>query len=282
MHPLPRHKRLWWFILVGHLYVFTPSFSSIQYGSRDMRLDKWSLDSRLHINNDSQISTTIHTQFPTLLSSLADPVSCEDLDGVGSLHTTCLLRSKLNLKSDLYVYGTGNLEILPNVSIVCPIEGCTIAFNLSGNVNIGQHATVIAGSVIFSASNLSMDYSSSINTTALGGLPPSQTSGTPVTYEGAGGGHGGRGASCLKNNKTSFWGGDVYAWSSLSEPWSYGSKGGRKYLNAPYGGNGGGRVKLLIKDMLYINGSVTAEGGYGGSAGGGGSGGSIFVHAVKL
>ncbi|XP_047174701.1 uncharacterized protein LOC124842286 isoform X2 [Vigna umbellata] len=114
-----------------------------------------------------------------------------------------------------------------------------------------------------------------------GGSPPSQTSGTPVGSDGAGGGHGGRGASCLKNNKTN-WGGDVYAWSTLSEPWSYGSKGGGKSHIKQYGGNGGGRVKLLVKDTLYVNGSITAEGGDGGSDGGGGSGGSIWVHAVKL
>ena len=86
----------------------------------------------------------------------------------------------------------------------------------------------------------------------------------------------------MKNNKKSFWGGDVYAWSSLSEPWSYGSKGGGTSAKTSFAGNGGGRVKLLVKDTIYINGSVTAEGGQGGSASGGGSGGSIFVHAVKL
>ncbi|PON48406.1 MraZ [Trema orientale] len=285
MHPLLRHQYLLWFILVGHLYIVIPSFSSVELGSGGTRLEEWSRDSQLltiNESNDSQSSTTIHEQVPTLSSPLVGPISCEDLEGVGSFNTTCLLNSNFYLKSDLYVYGTGNLEILPHVSIVCPIEGCVITFNLSGNVKVGQHARIVAGSVIFSAANLTMDYNSSINTTSLGGLPPSQTSGTPVGYDGAGGGHGGRGASCVKNNKTSFWGGDVYAWSSLSEPWSYGSKGGGTSAKSPFGGNGGGRVKLLVKDTLYINGSVTAEGGYGGSASGGGSGGSIFVHAVKL
>lgn len=86
----------------------------------------------------------------------------------------------------------------------------------------------------------------------------------------------------MKSNQTSNWGGDVYAWSTLSEPWSYGSKGGGISDEKPYGGLGGGRVKLLIVGVLYLNGSILAEGGDGGSRGGGGSGGSIFVHAVKL
>ncbi|CAN4127760.1 unnamed protein product [Withania somnifera] len=196
-------------------------------------------------------------------------VSCEDLEGVGSFDTTCLLNSNLYINSDLYVLGTGNLEILPQVSIYCPIEGCTISFNLIGNIKVGQDARVVAGSVIFSALSLTLGHNSSINTTALGGAPPSQTSGTPVGYDGAGGGHGGRGASCLKTNKTNNWGGDVYAWSTLSKPWYYGSKGG-------------GRVYLDLKDLLYINGSIHADGGDGGSNGGGGSGGSISVRAQKL
>ncbi|GMJ09434.1 hypothetical protein like AT5G47020 [Hibiscus trionum] len=155
-----------------------------------------------------------------------------------------------------------------------------------GNVNVGQYVAIVAGSVVICAANLTIGYNSTINTISLAGPPPPQTSGTPVGTEGAGGGHGGRGASCLKNNKTSFWGGDVYAWSTLSEPWSYGSKGGSKNDTVSnghwFGGNGGGRVKLIVKDILYLNGSVTAEGGNGGIKGGGGSGGSIYVRAVKL
>ncbi|EEF33618.1 conserved hypothetical protein [Ricinus communis] len=175
-----------------------------------------------------------------------------------------------------------NLKILSHVSIACPIEGCMITLNMTGNVNIGQYASIVAGSVVFAAANLTMEHFSSINTTALGGAPPPQTSGTPVGYDGAGGGHGGRGASCLTKNKTNNWGGDVYAWSTLAKPWSYGSKGGGTSPEHKLGGNGGGRVKLQVKEILYLNGSITAEGGEGGLNGGGGSGGSIFVHAVKL
>nr|XP_048319674.1 uncharacterized protein LOC107405408 [Ziziphus jujuba var. spinosa] len=276
MHPSLIWGCLWWCIIVGLFHISTLSFTSGLYISGDAKSYNWSHDFGLFISN-----TKTYEGIPTLSFLSENLVSCEDLEGVGSFNTTCLLNSDLHLDSDLYIFGTGNLEILPHVSIVCPIEGCMLTFNMSGNVKIGQHANIIAGSVIVSASDLTMDYSSSINTTSLGGLPPSQTSGTPVGYDGSGGGHGGRGASCLKSNK-SFWGGDVYAWSSLSEPWSYGSKGGGTSAENPYGGNGGGRVKILVKDSLYVNGSITAEGGEGGSTVGGGSGGSIFVHAVKL
>lgn len=257
------------------------SLTSGKYRSTGTVSEDWWKGLGSHISDGFESSTSTY-EVTMLSSSLNESVSCEDLEGVGSFNTTCLLNSNLYFNSDLYIRGTGNLEILPHVSIICPIEGCMITFNMSGNVKIGQFAAIVAGSVVFAAANLTMGYSSSINTTSLGGLPPSQTSGTPVGYYGGGGGHGGRGASCLKINQTSFWGGDVYTWSKLSEPWSYGSKGGGTSTKIPFGGNGGGRVKLHVKDMLYLNGSVTAEGGDGGTTGGGGSGGSIFIHAVKL
>ncbi|CAO2819397.1 unnamed protein product [Amaranthus hypochondriacus] len=216
------------------------------------------------------------------MSSPVDLVSCEDLEGVGSFNTTCLLNSNVRLSSSIYAFGTGNLEILPHVSIVCPFEGCSIEFNVSGNVKVGPNAAIIAGSVIIAAHSLSIGQNSSVNTTSLAGKPPAQTSGTPVGYDGAGGGHGGRGASCLRNEQIDAWGGDVYSWSNVSEPWSYGSKGSGRSAQNPFGGRGGGRVKLIIDDELYLNGSVMAEGGDGGVGGGGGSGGSIIINSYKL
>ncbi|MQL81421.1 hypothetical protein Taro_013890 [Colocasia esculenta] len=213
--------------------------------------------------------------------SVNDTVSCEDLKGVGSLNTTCTLNSSLQLDDDLCISGTGNLEILPHVSIVCPIKGCSITVNVSGNVSVGPSAAIVAGSIAFEANSITLSHDTIINTTSLGGAPPAQTSGTPSSYDGAGGGHGGRGASCMKSNKT-LWGGDVYSWSTLSDPWSFGSKGGTASSDKQYGGDGGGRIMLKVNDTLYVDGSVTAEGGEGGLQGGGGSGGSIKVHALKL
>ncbi|XP_037491224.1 keratin, type II cytoskeletal 2 epidermal-like [Jatropha curcas] len=273
---------LWWCILLGHFCTSILSLNSMQHRDGDVWSGNWLQNPGSVLSNDSRSGMSNYAQLMEFSFQLNTPVSCEDLGGVGSFNTTCLLNSNQRLNSDLYVYGTGNLEILPHVSIVCPIEGCMITFNMTGNVNIGRYAAILAGSVVFAAANLTMEHDSSINTTGLGGPPPPQTSGTPVGYDGAGGGHGGRGASCVKKNKTNNWGGDVYAWSSLAEPWSYGSRGGGTSPENKFGGNGGGRVKLLVNDMLYLNGSVTTEGGDGGMNGGGGSGGSIFIHAIKL
>lgn len=274
------HSILWW-ILLKCLVISTASIGSEVYRGTD------GPNPQLHdvqsiTVNVYEGSSSIRSISPALLLPTNDSVSCEDLEGVGSFNTTCLLSANLYLSSDLFICGLGNIEILPHVCISCLIQGCTISFNVSGYVRIGQNAAIIAGSVIFSSANLTVDNSASINTTSFGGPPPSQTSGTPVGYDGAGGGHGGRGASCVKSNTTNFWGGDVYSWSNLSEPWSYGSKGGGTSEKKQFGGNGGGRVKLLVMDLLYLNGSVLAEGEDGGLSGGGGSGGSIFIRAIKL
>ncbi|XP_010677213.2 uncharacterized protein LOC104892887 isoform X2 [Beta vulgaris subsp. vulgaris] len=234
------------------------------------------------LGNSSGENISGYEDTSNFMSLSVNLVSCEDLEGVGSFNTTCVVNSHVHLNSSIYAFGTGNLEILPHVSIVCPIEGCSITFNVSGNVKVGPNAAVMAGSVVISAHSLSFGQNSSVNTTALGGRPPPQTSGTPFGYEGAGGGHGGRGASCLRNEQRDAWGGDVYSWSNVSRPWSYGSKGSGKSTHKPFGGMGGGRVKLIARDELYLNGSVTAEGGDGGVSGGGGSGGSIIINSYKL
>ncbi|KAE9613113.1 hypothetical protein Lal_00027691 [Lupinus albus] len=281
MHSVVMLMYIWCCILLGYLHTSCLSLSLGQNLNRSTDLEDWLGYSKSLVSDSSVLHDYVLVGRSPTSFSINDSVSCEDLEGVGSFNTTCLLSSTHYLNSDIYVYGVGNLEILSHVSLLCPVEGCMITVNVSGNIKLRQNASIIAGSVVLSAANLSMEYSSSINSSSLGGPPPSQTSGTPFGIDGAGGGHGGRGASCLKNNKTN-WGGDVYSWSTLSEPWSYGSKGGGKSTKKQYGGNGGGRVKLLVKDTLYVNGSVTAEGGNGGSDGGGGSGGSISVQAIKL
>ncbi|KAL1354456.1 uncharacterized protein [Arachis hypogaea] len=281
MQSVVMHRCLWCCILFGYLHICCLSFDPGQSLNRSTGLEDWLGYSGSLLRYKSQLSGSAFAETSTSSFSLIESVSCEDLEGVGSFDTTCLLSSTHTLNHDINIFGVGNLEILSHVSLLCPVEGCTITVNVSGSIKLGQNASIIAGSVVLSAANLTMERNSCINSSSLGGSPPAQTSGTPVGYDGGGGGHGGRGASCLKNNNTN-WGGDVYGWSTISDPWSYGSKGGGKSTQKPYGGNGGGRVKLLVKDTLYLNGSVTVEGGDGGSDGGGGSGGSIVLHAVKL
>lgn len=213
-------------------------------------------------------------------------VSCEaDLKGVGSLDTRCDLSENLNFTNDVYIAGNGSLFLHPEVILSCPFEGCTILFNLSCDFSLGSNAAIVAGTVAIEAFNATLENGSVINVTALAGKPPEQTSGTPAGVQGAGGGHGGRGASCVVDNKKlpeDVWGGDAYAWSTLTEPWSYGSKGGTTNREEDYGGKGGGRLGFRIKNLFLVDGSLLADGGDGGTKGGGGSGGSIYIKAKKM
>lgn len=214
-------------------------------------------------------------------------VSCEgDLEGVGSLDTTCQIVSDLNLTESVYIQGTGNFFILPNVKVNCSAApGCEIAINITGNFSLGENSTIMAGTFDLVSWNATFNKGSVINTTGLAGDPPSQTSGSPALLDGSGGGHGGRGACCSLDDSKSpedSWGGDTYAWSTLDKPWSYGSKGGSTSKETDYGGGGGGRVRLNVKQYLVVNAQILADGGEGGNKGGGGSGGSIHIIAYRM
>lgn len=223
---------------------------------------------------------------PPSLPPLPPPLSCaEDLMGIGSLDTSCQLNSSLIFDHDVYIEGSGSLHILPGVIFGCAVRGCSILINVSGEFTLRLNGMIVAGSVSIYASNASLLSGSVVNVTGLAGEPPAQTSGTPSGVQGAGGGHGGRGASCVTDNTKlpdDVWGGDAYSWSSLDEPWSYGSKGGTTCKGENYGGEGGGRIWLEVKSSIEVDGGLMADGGDGGVKGGGGSGGSIYIKAQRM
>ncbi|GAB2219699.1 hypothetical protein Droror1_Dr00007336 [Drosera rotundifolia] len=220
------------------------------------------------------------------LPPLPPPSPCEGgLKGFGSLDTLCVINSSLDLVDDVYVYGNGSLEIGSGVIISCPFAGCSIYVNLSGRFVLGAKAVIVAGSVWVEAGNASLLEGSVINVSAFGGEPPGESSGTPEGVYGAGGGYGGRGASCLVRDEDfgyEVWGGDAYGWSELDKPWSYGSKGGTTTKEKDFGGGGGGRIKINVTEWIDTRGTLLADGGDGGFMGGGGSGGSIFIKAHKM
>lgn len=212
--------------------------------------------------------------------------ACDDgLGGIGSLNTLCELNSSLSFEEDVYIEGNGSLHILPGVTISCLTLGCSILINVTGEFKLGQNSTIIAASVGVSARVAEFSERSLINVTASAGDPPEQTSGTPSGVQGGGGGHGGRGASCVSDNTKlpdDVWGGDAYSWSSLDKPASYGSRGGTTSKEVRYGGEGGGRVWVEVAEEVEIAGTLLADGGDGGLKGGGGSGGSIYIKAHRM
>ena len=185
----------------------------------------------------------------------------------------------------MYIEGKGNFYIGSGVRLECLASGCLIAVNISGNFSLGVNASIVTGAFELTAYNSTLQNGSVVNTTALAGAAPPQTSGTPQGIDGAGGGHGGRGACCLVDKKKlpeDVWGGDAYSWSSLQKPLSFGSKGGTTSKEEDYGGQGGGRVKIEIAGFLVVDGSILADGGDAGNKGGGGSGGSFYIKAYKM
>ncbi|XLS67626.1 hypothetical protein HN51_018649 [Arachis hypogaea] len=213
-------------------------------------------------------------------------VSCEDdLGGVGSLDTTCQITNDLNLTRDVYIAGKGNFNILPGVRFHCEIYGCVITVNVTGNFTLGANSSIVTGAFELESENAEFGNGSVVDTTGMAGNPPPQTSGTPAGEDGGGGGHGGRGASCLTDTSKlpeDVWGGDAYAWDTLQNPESFGSKGGSTSLKVDYGGLGGGIVKLMVHQVLEMNARVLADGANGGNKGGGGSGGSIYIKAYRM
>lgn len=215
-----------------------------------------------------------------------DSLGCEaDLGGVGSLETLCRLRSSITLGASSILVGAGTLEIEHHVSLSCPTPGCEIIILLSGNLTLGRDSSIKGGTLTIQAAGIAIDEKSSINATALAGSPPPGTSGTPSNFEGAGGGHGGRGASCERNegkDQADVWGGDMYEWETLATPWNHGSRGGTtEEEKVELGGAGGGRIAITT-GVLRINGTIEADGGSVDARGGGGSGGTIVIKALNM
>ena len=213
-------------------------------------------------------------------------VSCvDDLGGVGSLDTTCKIVNDVNVTRDVYIAGKGDFNILSGVSFHCEIPGCVVTVNVTGNFTLGTNSSIVTGTFELESENGEFGNGSLVDTTGMAGKPPPQTSGTPQGVDGGGGGHGGRGASCLADPSKlpeDVWGGDAYSWASLQNPDSYGSKGGSTSNESDYGGLGGGIVKMVVHKVLEMNARVLADGGSGGTNGGGGSGGSIYIKAHRM
>lgn len=90
-----------------------------------------------------------------------------------------------------------------------------------------------------------------------------------------GGGYGGAGGDSDSYDD----GGPAYG--DVDDPERLGSAGGYD-TNGIEGGTGGGSLWLMAQDEIRIDGTVSANGGYGSGGAGGGSGGSIRIHAGSL
>ena len=210
----------------------------------------------------------------------------EDLQGVGSLNSTCHVSTGVYLTdgTSWEISGPGSL-ILANGSISCDIPNAELKISMGDTVELLTSGTFIMGGVVVvEASFIRVATGAYITSAALSKEQPSQTSGTPSGLDGAGGGYGGRGASCMAlgaGDPSEVWGGDSYGWSNLQEPWKFGSPGAPLGPDGS-GGLGGGLVNVTASDSIELNGTIIADGGTPGFHGGGGSGGSVIVSAREM
>ncbi|CAH9131244.1 unnamed protein product [Cuscuta epithymum] len=250
-------EELW--ILISAIQIFVTC--SLIFHSAFGSLSDFSI-----IDYNPSNSDLIHGDYSPLVPPPPHPpsITCDALQGIGSLNTTCELNYSLNFTGDVYIEGNGNLIVLQGVVLSCPILGCSIEINITGEFRLASNAHIIAGSVYIVSGNTTLSAGSVINATALAGDPPQNSRGTPNGFQGGGGGHGGRGASCLMDNKKlpeDVWGGDAYSWKSLHEPFSFGSKGGSTNRDDDFGGKGGGRIWLESRDTVDAQGFLLADGG---------------------
>ncbi|MBU2652751.1 MAG: LamG domain-containing protein, partial [Bacteroidetes bacterium] len=143
--------------------------------------------------------------------------------------------------------------------------------------------TATKGSYIqIQAANLTIEDGGSMNTSEYGYIAttgPGQ--GTDASNSGGGGGYGAVGGISSQSAAGGTHYGDALIPTELGSGGGNGTGGG---LAA--GGSGGGAVYINISDILYLNGTIVANGETGesklGRGGGGGSGGSIFVNTSTL
>ena len=181
---------------------------------------------------------------------------------------------------------TGNWVVDTNYTLNTNASCTTVIVNNSAYL-------IVNGSYFINATNITVETGSSIYGDGKGcSLSTSpmanntcRSQGTGAGYgegadgsggatPGGGGGYGGYGGA--GGNA----GGNTYG--SALHPDLFGSGGG---IGAANGSQGGGGIRLIIRNLLLLNGTVTANGSYGqlGTySGGGGSGGSIWVSTYNL
>jgi len=161
------------------------------------------------------------------------------------------------------------------------------------NLSVGGDFTMMNGSlydgdsISITAENFDLQSGSSLNVSGYGFAGGATNSATGQDGFGDGGGLGsnsnagcGGGANGGDGGSgTSTAGGTAYGSATSPDDWGSGG-GGCPY--AGYGGDGGGKVKIVVSTTLTIDGSILTDGGDGSGdntfrAGGGGAGGSIWI-----
>lgn len=176
---------------------------------------------------------------------------------------------------------SGGITVTVQNKVTVTGAGSTILVNSINNTAQVSGQWVGEGSTI-DAKEIQVDSGAKISANGTGYVGGAQNTagvgpapGGGVCCYGAGGGYGGTGG-----NGDAAGGSKSDITSSLA-PTALGSSGSGGN-NAAGGGAGGGSLRLIVSDLLTLNGTIEANGSDGGTAGGGGSGGSVRVTTSTL
>jgi hypothetical protein len=230
----------------------------------------------LNLNGRILTGTHFNANF-LLLSSL----SFSGTFFLGS-YSTITFSSVTSIGTATFSYGYHSTLSFPSTSSIS-VSGnfsagkASVIFPLAQEITIS--GTLAGGKIEATTTNLTVEVGGKIDTSGRGheAGPGVGGSGSTIVSECyGGGGYGGEGGKAVAVAGCEASGGSPYG--SLISPNEMGS-GGTGQFNG--GGDGGGLVRLIVSNILSLNGEILANGGNGGtthgSRGAGGSGGGIYL-----
>jgi hypothetical protein len=208
--------------------------------------------------------------------------------GAGTIYTTIIGQVGTLLVDNGGVAGTNTLLQVNNSANVI-VRGSAVGI-MSGSqtmrsLTVTSNAVVTASSSanITVTSNAVVEAGAAIQLDGRGGFVSGAggvgfSIGSGIYYCG-GGGHGGYGGMGGVTNAR----GGMAVDSTSGPTFSGGNGGGSSSSFSPFGGAGGGALRLIVNGELILNGRVSAEGKIGsGACAGGGAGGSLWLTLGKL
>ena len=185
-------------------------------------------------------------------------------------HTASMLQDTYTSIESPGVFSMGQLDLKSKALLETASDSALICS--SGRVDVRYLARIKAENITLSVGKLNIE-AGGLLTVAASDRPEDTLDSTrglgTSGYTPSGGGHACNGG----------YGGTVAVggyYGSLYYPQERGSRGGSRGSNSP-GGNGGGLIQLNIGVSLFIDGTLTVNGGDGRNGGAGGSGGSIWI-----
>jgi hypothetical protein len=201
---------------------------------------------------------------------------------VGNLSSTCTITSTRVLTSAI---DGANLSIdTANGELKAPTSSDAIYIKLWGDFNIYNTSKITGNVGRIMAKAITIHPGALISANGHGfqrGGPEAGAVGNPGNGGGAGnGGMGGAGAAAGGA------GGMVYTGLNMDMPMHLASAGGPTGNGAYAGGAGGGKIRLVARTNLTVNGVISANGLNGAGAGaegaGGGAGGNVWLFAQSI